>query len=462
MFDFFKRLFSLKPAPINRSQSGFRLLNVDQEASSLKVKARGNSDGIRDLPPADSIRLGEVENQIVELGREIFSHNHQHYSQEYQSYISRLNSLSPDGMLQKVQIETRNLVDQIEALPKKHSSRLDALQSAANETQRSFKLFKHDNGLEERAPDYPSSKILHGSVILVIFLVESMLNATLLAKGNELGLLGGWSEAIFISLINTIVAGFVLCLGIQSLYIKNTAKQIAGLILTISVVCGSIAFNLLVAHYRNALGGDQPEQASELALELMLASPLDLGNINSVMLLILGIAIVFFAGFDFLKMDDQYPGYGKAHRSMVSARKNLQNYIDWLIHEELEPVHSRARSIVSDHLALAASVKTEDQTIRERIKTLNANFDSSEKSNIEAINQLLDVYRQSNIKNRDAEAPTTFEREWQPELVIESREIPTSTEIGEMTDYRGGLEPLQDQMKSKHMNSLETIQGYAS
>jgi hypothetical protein len=147
---------------------------------------------------------------------------------------------------------------------------------------------------------------------------------------------------------------------------------------------------------------------------------------------------------------------------MVSARKNLQNYIDWLIHEELEPVHSRARSIVSDHLALAASVKTEDQTIRERIKTLNANFDSSEKSNIEAINQLLDVYRQSNIKNRDAEAPTTFEREWQPELVIESREIPTSTEIGEMTDYRGGLEPLQDQMKSKHMNSLETIQGYAS
>lgn len=462
MIDFLKRLFSLKPAPTNRSRGGFRFLNVEQEASTLKAKARGSSDGIRDLPPADSHRLGEVENQIVELGNEILSHNQQHYSQEYQSYISRLNNLSPDGMLQKVQIETRDLVDQMETLPKKHSSKLDALQTSAKEALRSFKLFQHDNGLEERAPHYPSSKILHFSIIVGIILIESMLNATLLAKGNELGLLGGWSEAIFISLINTIVAGGVFCLGIQLLYLQSPIKRFAGLMLTITIVGGSIAFNLLVAHYRNALGGDQPEQASALAWDLMLASPLGLGNINSVMLLILGISIVFASGFDFLKMDDPYPGYGKAHRAMVSTRKNLQSYIDWLIHDQLEPMHIRARSIVSDHLSLAASVNAEDQSIRGRIKTLNVNRDSSMKNNLEAVNQLLAIYRHSNAKNRNADPPTTFEREWHPEQVFESHAIPTATVIGAITDYRGGLEPLQVQMKKKHTKSLETIQGYAS
>jgi hypothetical protein len=55
--------------------------------------------------------------------------------------------------------------------------------------------------------NYPESKVLAFALLLAIVAAESIANSALFAKGSDLGILGGWFQAILISGLLLILVG---------------------------------------------------------------------------------------------------------------------------------------------------------------------------------------------------------------------------------------------------------------
>ena len=168
----------MNPAGPHKKRAGFLLLDVDEEASKLRLEPNGRKDGAREVPDSKEHRPGVIENMVIEVGKDLIQANTHHYEQEFQAYSNRLAILTPEGMLHDAQMQSRGHLAEIESLPTKHSVHLRSLKEKVADTQKQLKLFQHDNGLEDRAAHYPPSKILHFSIILVLLLLESALNAT--------------------------------------------------------------------------------------------------------------------------------------------------------------------------------------------------------------------------------------------------------------------------------------------
>ena len=86
----------------------------------------------------------------------------------------------------------------------------------------------------------------------------------------------------------------------------------------------AVGFNLLVAHYRDALGGPNPEDAGTVALRTFAAKPLHIADINSFLLLAMGIGFSLIALADGYLMDDSYPGYGRLTRDCQTAQNDFR------------------------------------------------------------------------------------------------------------------------------------------
>lgn len=457
MFEFLKNLFSLNPQSPHKKRAGFLLLDVDEEASKMRLLAHGRKDGAREVPDSKEHRPGVMENMVIEVGKNLIQANTHTYEQEFQAYSNRLAILTPEGMLHDAQMQSRDHLSAIEALPTKHSVHLQSLKEKVAETQKQLKLFQHDNGLEDRAAHYPKSRILHFSFILVLLLIESALNATLLAKGNELGLLGGWTEAIIISVINVGALGMLICLGVRWLISRKRLISSLGFLTLVITALAAIGFNLATAHYRNQLGGESPELASILAWQSFLADPLALGDIKSMMLFVLGLAVVCLAAFDWLKMDDWYPGYGRVTRAHREALGEYAEFQGWLVHEQLQSLRDKASDVISKYLKMAASAASEDSQISGRIKTLNDRYRDSVDNIQTGVNALLQIYREANKASRDTDAPPSFQQDWTYSNEIVIKPLPQGRSMPDTQAFLDVLQPLQDELSKKYQRSLKLL-----
>lgn len=461
MFNFLRSLFSLSNNDVKYKKAGFLVLDVDQESSRLRLESRGKSDGVRELPASDSVSLGVVENEIAKRGRDCLQANSSFYESEYQAYVKRLESLTPEGMLENARFQAKPHFDAISALPNKFLGQLTALHQRVSETEKSLKLFRHDNDLEDLEPDYPDSKILQFSILIIILLVESLLNASLLAKGSELGLLGGWIEAIIISLINTAALGALLCFGFKNGLSVKPARKFGGYFFIVLTLCGAAIFNLFVAHYRNALGSEKPEFATAMAWDQFWASPFDLGDVKSLMLLIVGFAVVVIAAIDWLKMDDKYPGYGARARAYHAALREFGHLKEWLIHDKLESAKDEASNILAQQLTLASSAASSDAQLCRSIATLNNRYETSQADIQKAINFMLQRYREANKSSRQTPPPAHFDLEWRADVVVSPQPVPENRSMPNTQVYDEKLTPLQNQLSKLYDESLQSLNGFS-
>ena len=452
-----KNLFWPSANIVRRRREGFLVLVVEDEARRLELEKRGRRDGVREVPETNESRLSLPESQVIELGRDFLQQNYQHYNQEFQSYNSRLDGLTPQGMLSAAKLETKGLLDAIANVPRRHKVRLMELGDKTNQAKKELKVFRHDNRLEDRSAEYPDSVILHMSFIIVLVLVESVLNANFLALGNEHGLLGGWIEAFIISLINALAIGWVLCQGIRCLHHCSVFRKLFGMVTTMLAAVSAIGFNLGVAHYRNALGGELPEKASIMAWESLRNVPWDIGDIKSMMLFSLGIVVVVLAVVDWIHMDDPYPGYGRIDRKHAEALEEWNASRDGLINVELQGLKENAERIISKYLSMAERVSSERETILRQMAALNDRLVSSKENIEDGVNRLLQIYRDANKASRDTKPPEFFRNDWCHGREVTTHAIPEEVTDAPPIEVDSVLEPLQKELHRSYEESLNAL-----
>jgi hypothetical protein len=179
-----------------------------------------------------------------------------------------------------------------------------------------------------RASQRPKSRVLPAVVLLIFVLVEAVINGSFLAVGIEGGLIGGWLLAAGISCINVVLLGGML--GARSLRWLNHRRlgpKVLGGLFFCCVIILAYSSNLWVAHYRDALLGPDPDNASAAARSVWLAhpvNPLSVNNVESLWLLVLGLVFTTIGIIDGYHLDDPYPGYGRFYIDHTRRQADYQ------------------------------------------------------------------------------------------------------------------------------------------
>jgi hypothetical protein len=180
-----------------------------------------------------------------------------------------------------------------------------------------------------RASKRPESRVGHVIIILIFIVVEAVINGSFLAVGIEGGLITGCLMALGISFFNVVLLGFTFgAMAVRQINHHRLYRKLLGAFAFCAVLAIAYSSNLLVAHYRDALLGTDPDNASAAALKAWLANPvnpLKVSGVESLWLLALGIAFTIVGVIDGFFYEDPYPGYGQFCIEHARRQANYQS-----------------------------------------------------------------------------------------------------------------------------------------
>lgn len=191
----------------------------------------------------------------------------------------------------------------------------------------------------DRAAIYPQSHILHFSILAALILFEGLANAYFFSTGSDLGLLGGWLQAITVSFTN-VIAGFFLIGFLGLRHLTNPHKPINRVLAVAGVAIGTVtllALNLSAAHFRDllelnaatlALGSSEVTGMILAPVSAVREAPFGIETLEALLLLVLGTTFAVIAAFKGRTFDDAIPGYGGVTRRLEHAARELETALE--------------------------------------------------------------------------------------------------------------------------------------
>ena len=163
--------------------------------------------------------------------------------------------------------------------------------------------------------------------VLILFLIETVLNASLLMEVNPFGLIGAVIQMGLITSVNILI-GF---LGVGQIfrYVNhvNMWKRLAGWLAGGSLTSLILGFNVAVGHFRDSMQvmaarteTDPIGMLENDAIPRLLEEPLGFDAFQTVLLVVMGILFFAIASWKGYRWDDPYPGYGPRTRKLASLK----------------------------------------------------------------------------------------------------------------------------------------------
>ena len=202
-------------------------------------------------------------------------------------------------------------------------------QSERIKARQELQYFRKNNNLLEREAVYPESKLFHVAIIVVFILVEAVVNSYFFGKASDLGLLGGFFTGLMTSIANVmlgIIAGFLFLRLTNHI---DKVKKVFGIFSFIFILPIIAFIHLAIAHYRELLTRN-PDAEILSVINKVIEQPFGLEDLDSIILIVIGIFISILAIWKGYTLDDAYPGYGAVYRrwkekedNMIEAKKSL-------------------------------------------------------------------------------------------------------------------------------------------
>ena len=387
----------------------FCTIDVNKVAERLSLHSRGTERGNEELPESNDEILDEVEQEIVSLIEKDLDRNQKIYEDQANTYIERIALAGSTSDYTKIEIEAEDAIANFRKTIDEERSQLERKEENLREIADEKRKFKQKHKLE-RTAHYPElgSRILRLGLIAVLFLVEALANTPLLAKGSEFGLTGGVTQAITIALLNIGIAAVTGYVGLRELFHRNLFRKLLGTIWLILWLTITIAFNLLVAHYRelSEVLITDPGIPQQIVNEFI-ANPIGLDDFPSWVLFGIGILFALVALLDMFTLDDAYPFYGKLDRKYQRLCQEYADLRSDLIHELSAPRTKIANEIA---IAIDAIAKQENNRIHLQASwnAILGEYQTSIQSLNNQCNELLQIYRSANREARSSRVPDKF------------------------------------------------------
>jgi hypothetical protein len=383
----------------------FRELDLRAIQKELHIDAAAAENGRRNLPPQDSPAPDAVEEAVA--ARFLAERNalHSEVLTQMRIWAERFAGLRFQERFSRLEHLPADAEARLSTLS---GSRLDGLlrlRADRESLRREREAFAAEHGLA-RTARYPESRLLRLGLLLLLLVVETALNGMFFARGHELGLLGGATQAVVLSVINIGLGLFVGLKLLPQTRHKDAARRIlgwCGLALYLAFLAG---FNLAVAHYREAFAL-HPAEAARLAVESLLARPLFLAEFDSWLLLLLGLLCSAVAFADGAGLDDPYPGFGRLDRRLRTAEEDFfAGKRDLLA--GIEAVKDQSLAAVDAHVRDIETRRAEAHSILLACVSLSRKYAARREYLERCANTVLRAYRDANQAARSSLPPTRF------------------------------------------------------
>lgn len=313
----------------NPTIARFPSINVEQLVDDLRLPEKAGK--IREQEEAEgaiSLYAEAVELINLDLRRRLTDAQGEFNEAEH-LYDQRIRqaSLGPEAEVRVVSAAEECTSDFDSQITEDHVPLSSAIEEAT-ELNAEYRYFRDQNGLQRRAPSVvdPAEGRVGLLWIAVVVALETAANGLFFAEGSTAGLVGGVSEAFFLSVINISLASV---LGLFTLrYIRHRRwfwKITAGLS-GVALVAGILALNLLIAHYREAFAAAEGAAVRfDLVLQRLQFEPFSMQQPESWLLGALGVVFNMFATLKFFQLLDPYPGYTKLAVRRKEALERLSD-----------------------------------------------------------------------------------------------------------------------------------------
>ncbi len=274
----------------------------------------------------------------------------------------------------------------------------------ARQAQRDLRAFRAEHGVAREAI-YPASRSLHYAGLLGMVAVEALANAYFFAKGSDYGLVGGFLDAVLVASFNVVVS-FQVGRILHWLQRRGVRRLLAG-------VAGGLGLGLLglyhltVGHYRMALVGPQPDQAAVHALRHLIQAPLEISDLQTCMLIFVGVLCAVGAAVAGYTSDDPLPGYGAVTRRVKAAEAAYQALKAEYLQRLHVVVEAQSRAVAL-HVAEARAALRAFRASLAEAQQLRQGYALLCRALVEACRATQRRYRTGNEEIRDTETPAYF------------------------------------------------------
>ena len=369
----------------------FGWYDIERADKKLKPRLEGGKFASNNPIPNEDKRTDDENNYIADVNQYIKQLN------EYGTKKAIEIKKEVYTLVEKVELENINFSKLYRFFKEKSSSINDAFIQEEEENQErrldlrnELNTFRLANKLSKREAYYPKSYILHFAWIFVFIFVEALVNAYFFGEASSLGLLGGVLIGFVSSFFNvtlSTIAGYVL-------RYKNHVswfKKILGLSTFTLLLAAIFILHLFIAHYREILTTN-PHVEIWSVVEPILKKPFELHEMETLILVSLGLLVTLFSIFKGMSLDDRYPGYGAVYRrwrgkedQFLSSKKQSRKLMRELYSVSLK----KSDDMVA---TLAASKKSLDNLHSDMSAFINA-YTGYHLRAIEGARKLISSYR---------------------------------------------------------------------
>lgn len=388
----------------------FPELDVERMKRRMNLEGEGERCGAGNQPATNSPVLDAVEQRIITTIESEKRLALEKCVDHLKTYADRLAALGFQSKFTQGYAAADSALGDFKAQGRVGANRLFQCRRAIVRIDDEMERFRHEHGLQ-RLARYPQLRTWHWVGILALFVVEGILNGPFIAVGDPFGLVGGTTKALAIAVLNVGVGLVVGRKVVPRLVHRKPLWKLLGC-LGVGLYGGwMLGFNLAVAHYRYALGGEQPEQATHLALASLLAQPLGIADMEAWFLFALGCGFSLLAAGDGWSMDDPYPGYGDLARHQAERIEEyaaqtqvLMAELEELRNTALEKMEAAADGIEKRQAEYRAIVGSSARLTRDFWQYLTYLEQCG--------NELLATYREANRRARSTPPPRHFDQPW--------------------------------------------------
>jgi hypothetical protein len=440
-----RELLGQSPHPYRPSTQIFLDLDVQAVSRELALADRGAERGAQDRPSQSSETLDDIEHQIVERTESHKQDAHSLYLEHLHTYDQRLAALNFEERFATIQQAAPEAVGDFGAEASLGRDELFVLRRGLRDSEAEREKFRKKHDLIRPARLASTGKILlKAGVLAVLFVIEIVINATFLAKANDLGYVGGAVQAAVFAAFNILVSFLWGLVPIRLINRRSAFVKLIGILAFVLYLVFALALNLTLAHLREvppALGIDPGQQV----LRDILASPLNLTDVMSWLLFGVGLVFSLIAMVDGLTFFDPYMGYaGLERRWNESGRKFTDTRAELI--ERLRDIRDEASEAMNDATRDLTIRRSELDALLQARSRLAQRFVEHQGQIERACNAMLQAYREANRRARSTDAPPYFDHPYKLDRIIPS---PTDADHGYRDDLRRSITQAQELLKGQ-------------
>ncbi len=385
----------------------FPALNIAKLSADLGVGKAGAQRGAAEEPSSDSAALDDVESLVVERVEAEKNSAHGVLLDQLHIYKERLSGLDFEGRFATIRHAAPAAVSEFRAEAAQGRDELHSLRRHLRDVEAERDEFRRRHRLIRTARWASGGSLtLKIGILLLLFVFEVFLNGFFLAKGSELGYVGGAAEALTFALVNIGVSFLAGGIGVRELNHRNYLRKLFGLVSLLLYVAIAVALNLTLAHYREAAGSVVSDAGHEVLVRLR-TDPLGIADVKSWLFFGIGILCSLVAFGDSYLIFDPYPGYGMLEKRRASAYEAYIRRKNELINALLA-IRDEAIEILEEANRDLSVRRSEYDAIVESRARLVRLFDAHQTHLDRTANALLSTYREANKRSRITPPPHRF------------------------------------------------------